>query len=50
MNMGNWGSGFITIINYSSIAEAALEDDTLITENGFNILTESGMELLVETA
>jgi len=45
-----WGSGFITIINYSSIAEASQQDDTLITESGLDILTEAGQELLVETA
>ena len=48
--MNWWGSGFIPIIIYASIAEASQQDDTLITENGFDILTESGQELLVETA
>lgn len=47
----NWyGSGFITIINYSSTTESFQEDDTILTENSLDILTESGMELLAETA
>lgn len=47
----NWyGSGFICIINYGSIAEAFQQDDTILTENSIDILTESGLELLTETA
>jgi hypothetical protein len=43
------GSGFITILNYSSFGGAALEETSLITESGANILTESSSNILTET-
>lgn len=43
-----WGSGFITQIIYASFGEATGQDNTLITENNFDLLTEDGRELLVE--
>jgi hypothetical protein len=46
----NWyGSGYLLLLNYANYAEAAVENKTLETENGFNLLTEDGKELLVET-
>ena len=45
----NWyGSGFITIINYASGAQGAMEANTIDTESGQNILTEDSRELLIE--
>lgn len=47
----NWyGSGFITIINYASTADAPGEAFELITENNIDILTELSQELLIESA
>ena len=47
----NWyGSGFITIINYSSaMSEALTEEHTILTENNLNILTESSQDILIES-
>lgn len=45
-----YGSGFITIINYSSIGEASQQADFILTENNLDILTESGHELETEAA
>lgn len=46
----NWyGSGYLLILNYANYAEASNQNDTLITENGFDLLTEDGKEILVET-
>ncbi len=41
------GSGFITIINYSSYAQGVEEEGALITESGQNILTEDSKDILV---
>lgn len=44
----NWfGSGFCPIIIYGAFSEAILEDDALITENNFDILTENAQNILV---
>lgn len=40
--------GFIIIINYGSVGEAPSEQFELITENNFDILTESGNELTTQ--
>lgn len=46
----NWvGSGFITIINYSSYGGGAEEANTIDTETGQNILTEDSKDLLIES-
>lgn len=47
----NWfGSGFITIINYSSgVSEAVIEKNALLTENNLDILTESSQNILIES-
>ena len=44
------GSGFITIINYSAGAAAFAEEFSLITENNIDILTESGLNILIEAS
>lgn len=47
----NWfGSGFVTIINYGSFAEAIEESFVLLTEDGNNLFTEDGNDLLIESA
>lgn len=46
--MNWWGSGFVTIINYGSIAQAVEENFAILTENGINLTTESGNDLLTE--
>jgi hypothetical protein len=46
--MNQFGSGFIPILIYGSFSESAEQDDTLITEDNFDILTESGDDLLRE--
>lgn len=46
----NWyGGGLVCIINYSYMGETALQDDTILTENNFDIMTEASQELLRET-
>lgn len=47
--MVNWGSGFITIINYSAGADIIMQENVILTENNLDILTESSQELLTET-
>jgi hypothetical protein len=44
-----FGGGFIPIIIYGIAAEAATQDDTILTESSLDILTEAGQELLRET-
>ena len=46
--MNFWGSGFIPIIIYGSYFQGEEEEFALLTENNFNILTESGNDILVE--
>lgn len=48
--MNFWGSGFITIINYSALADAVSEKFELITEDNNDILTEAGQEILIEAS
>jgi hypothetical protein len=43
------GSGFITIINYGLYSEAVEEENTILTENNFDLLTEDGDPVLVES-
>jgi hypothetical protein len=45
-----YGSGFITIFNYTIYSEGSQEQFTITTESGLNLLTESGQELLTEAA
>ena len=42
------GSGFIPILIYSSFSEAVAQDDTILTENNFDLLTEASQEILRE--
>lgn len=44
------GSGFITILIYAFMGEIVAQDDTILTENNFDILTEASQELLRESA
>lgn len=44
-----WGGGLITIIIYGGFHEGTLQDNTIITENNFDILTENSLDLLTET-
>jgi hypothetical protein len=43
-----WGSGFITILIYGSLGEAAQESKAILTENNFDLLAENGDELFTE--
>ncbi len=44
----NWiGSGLITILSYAMYEESIEESQELWTENNFNILTESGSDILL---
>lgn len=46
----NWyGSGFLNLINYGVSAEAVVEGFTLETENNFDLLTEDGNSILIES-
>jgi hypothetical protein len=40
--------GFIPIIIYQTFAEGMAQADTILTENNFDILAETGQELLRE--
>ncbi len=42
------GGGFIPIIVYSSIAESSLQQNALLTENNFHLLTEGNDYILTE--
>jgi len=48
--MAPWVGGFIPIIFYSSIGGSVLNDNELLTENNFDILTEAGQTILLESA
>jgi hypothetical protein len=46
----NWyGGGFLNVLCYSIFAIAIAENNTLLTENNFDILTEDGQDILVES-
>jgi len=45
----NWyGSGFLTIFYYPIFSSAITEENVLLTENNFEILTEDGKTILVD--
>ncbi len=45
-----WGSGLIPIIIYSTISgEIVAQQNTILTENSIDIMTEASQELLTET-
>lgn len=44
------GSGFIPVIIYGLMGEPAAQDDTILTENNFDLMTEGSQELLRESA
>lgn len=48
--MNTYGGALVTVILAGTYAEATMQDDTIITEDGFDLLTEDGHELLTETA
>jgi hypothetical protein len=48
--MNWWGSGFIPVIIYASAGGFIEDKFVLQTENNLDILTESGEEILVESA
>lgn len=43
-----YGSGFITQIIYAALDSMVDDSKALLTENNFNILTESGQDLDTE--
>lgn len=46
----NWiGSGFITIIVYSTMGYPPIGDDSLLTEMSDEILTETLQDILIES-
>lgn len=46
----NWyGSGFITVIIYGAFSGAIEEDHAILTENNFELLTEDGKPILIES-
>lgn len=47
----NWiGSGFVPIIIYGTIFSGVEENFSILTENGSNLTTEGGDDLLIENA
>lgn len=46
----NWVGGFIPIIIYGTGGASVLNDNELLTENNFDILTEASQTILVESA
>ncbi len=47
----NWyGGGFVPIIIYAAGGSAAIDFNSIVTENNFDILTQDGNEILVESA
>lgn len=48
--MNGFGSGFVAIINYGSGGEAVEENFAILLENGNNLTTEDGSDLLTENA
>lgn len=44
----NWGSGFISVLIYATGFGAEEEQNAILTENNFDILTESSLSLLTE--
>ena len=43
-----WGTGFITQVMYAPLAEPVMDSFALLTENSFNILTETGQDIDTE--
>lgn len=48
--MGNWGSGFITIIIYATGGSDVINSNGLLTEASDDLLTEDGKFILIEAA
>lgn len=48
--MNSPGGGLVVVILAGTYAEASMQDDTILTEDNFDITTEDGRELLTETA
>ena len=43
-----YGSGFIPILVYGGYVESREQEDSLLTEDGFNIWTEDSQDILTE--
>ena len=48
--MNSFGGGLIVVLLAGLYAEAAAQDDTILTENNLDLLAEDGRELLTEDA